>query len=94
MNALTVTDAEFAPALARDRDRGLIGYVQVVINDTMVLDGLTLRVSSDGRRYLSYPSKSTRGGSRFPYIRPISERVRQDLQRQVFLALEIEEGAA
>ncbi len=94
MNALYVTHAEVSPAELRDRERGLLGYVQVIVNDMIVLDGLTLRKGVDGRRYLGDPSKGTRSGSRFPYIRPLSEEARQDVQRQVFTALEIEENAA
>ncbi len=94
MKSLYVTDATLSPALQHDRARGLIGFVQIVINDTIALDGVTLRVDSDGRRYLGYPSRDTRGGSRFPYIRPLDENARQDVQRQVFAALGIDEGGS
>ncbi|MCP3918732.1 MAG: hypothetical protein GY711_24565 [bacterium] len=92
MKSLYVTDATFSQALERDHARGLLGFVQIVISDTIVLDGITLRVSSGGRRYLSYPSKNTRSGARFPFVRPVGEDARLDVQRQVFAALGIEES--
>ncbi len=90
MNALIVTDVKVSPAQEHDRERGLLGFVEVTLNNVLVLDGLTLRLSAEGRMYLSYPSK-VRGGVRFPYVRPRGDEERRDVERQVFAALKVED---
>ncbi len=89
MTRILVTDTTFTPAPDRDRERGLMGYLQVTLNEAVVLDGLTVRITVDGRRYLAYPSKSGRNGARHPYVRPLNEGVRETLQQQAFQLLGI-----
>ena len=90
---LHVTDARLTPARPRDRDTGLLGYVELVLNGTLAVDGVTLRRSSDGALYVAYPARTDRAGARHPYIRPLDESARKDVEGQVLAALGLEEAA-
>ncbi len=87
MSALQVTDVYLTPARPRERDTGLLGYIEFVPNGTVALEGVTLRRTAAGRRYLCYPARTDRAGGRHPYVRPLGERVRRDLECQVLRAL-------
>ena len=72
---------------------GLLGWVTVVVNGTVSLDGLTLRRSEAGRPFIAYPARTDRRGGRHPYIHPLGEAARVELERQVLAALGLEEVA-
>ena len=69
-----------------DRRAGLLGYVSVHYGD-LVLDGIVLRRTSEGRYALSFPAKTDRAGRKHSYIRPIDDAVRQEIEREVLWQL-------
>lgn len=69
-----------------DRRAGLLGYVSVHYGD-LVLDGITVRRTADGRHALSFPAKTDGAGRRHSYIRPIDNEVRQEIEREVLWQL-------
>ena len=72
---------------------GLLGFVSVYYGD-VVLDGLTVRQTADGRLTLSFPERRDRRGGRHPYIRPIDDAARQRIERAIFAsATEITEAS-
>ena len=89
MTGLHVTDAHLTPAHHRDRDTGLLGYVEFVLSGTLAIDGVTLRRSADGALYIAFPARTDRAGDRHPYIRPLGEAVRRDVEGQVLRALRL-----
>ena len=93
MKGLQISDVRLKCAPELEVKTGLVGYISLVINDAIVLDGITLRRSSDGRPYLSYPGRSDRRQGRHPYVRPVCDPVRREIERQVFRALGITEAA-
>lgn len=93
MTAITISSVAFTKAGDADVRTGLLGYVTCILNDALMLDGITLRRTADGRLALSYPSRRDGRGRQHPLVRPIGDAVRRDLERQVFAQLGIEEGA-
>ncbi len=85
---LRITDVRLVPGSGQDAQNGLLAYLQFTLNQALLVDGVTLRRSRDGRRYLSYPARRGNGGSDYPYLRPLTDGVRQDLERQVLAAIE------
>jgi hypothetical protein len=65
---------------------GLLGYLSIHYGD-LVLDGVTLRRKSDGGFALSWPAKTDRGGRRHAYVRPVDDRVRRAIEREVLAQL-------
>ena len=87
MSDLVVSNVQFTPATQRNVETGLLGYLSLALNGVLMLDGITLRQSADGTRYIAYPSRTDHGGSRHAYIKPLGEGARRTIQDQVFEAL-------
>jgi len=82
-----VAGVRFAEASARDQERGLLGYVSLLVSDSLRLDGVCLRRTEDGRLTLAYPSRRDRRGRTHPYLRPVCDEARRSIEVQVFAAL-------
>lgn len=93
VRALTVTEVRFAPASDHDERQGLVGYVALVLNDALRLDGLTLRRSGDDELYLAYPTRTDGAGCRHALLRPLDDEARRWIEEQVFAELGIGEGS-
>jgi len=89
-----VSNVGLKRAPARLVREGLLGYLTLTINESLILDGITLRRSLRGRHYLSYPSRAGSDGDRHPHIRPLGDRARTDIERQVFRFLGLSGGGA
>jgi DNA-binding cell septation regulator SpoVG len=74
-----------------DLRSGLIGFVSLFYGD-LVLDGLTVRRTADGRLTLSFPERRDRHGRRHPYVRPLDDDARQRIERVVFGEASVAEG--
>ena len=61
---------------------GLLGYISVEIGD-LVLDGIVLRRTADGRFALSFPARTDRAGRRHAYIRPADDEARRAIEHEV-----------
>lgn len=65
---------------------GLLGYVSVVYGD-LILDGIVLRRTADGRFAVSFPARTDRVGNRHSYIRPIDSAARDAIERELLWQL-------
>jgi hypothetical protein len=72
---------------------GLLGYLSVFYGD-LVLDGIVLRRTADGRFALSFPARTDKSGRRHSYIKPASDEVRQDIERELLRQLAEHPGVA
>ena len=72
---------------------GLLGYLSVFYGD-LVLDGIVLRRPADGRFALSFPARTDKSGRRHSYIKPASDEVRQDIERELLRQLAEHPGVA
>ena len=80
---LRITAARLVPAPAPLQRTGLLGWVMLELNGTLVADGLTLRRTRDGREVLSYPRRQDGKGQDHFLLRPADERARQSIEDQV-----------
>ena len=94
MNNFEITSAAFTNASHSDVRAGLIGYVTCVLNDTLLLDGITLRRTQAGRLTLSYPARRDGAGRQHHVVRPLDDDARRDLERQIFAKLGVEQEVA
>jgi hypothetical protein len=69
-----------------DERAGLLGYLSIFYGD-LVLDGLTVRKTSDGRIGLGFPARTDRVRRRHPTVRPTDDAARQQIEREVLKAL-------
>ncbi|MBZ0154103.1 MAG: hypothetical protein K8J09_21470 [Planctomycetes bacterium] len=64
----------------------MLGFISVTYG-TLVLDGICLRRTAEGRYTLSFPARTDRAGRRHPYIRPVDDSVRQEIEREILWQL-------
>ena len=61
---------------------GMLGYISVFIGN-LVLDGIVLRRTADGRFALSFPARTDRAGRRHAIVRPADDAARQAIEREI-----------
>ena len=81
-----ITSVRFTPTGVEDQCKGLLGFVTCTVGD-LVLDGITVRRTREGRLTLSFPARRDRSGRDHPYIRPLDDATRREIEAQVFRAL-------
>lgn len=84
---LRVSQVRFTSAGRGDRDRGLLGFVAFTLGGTLEVDGVTLRRSRQGTKYLSFPARVDGRGERHPYLRPVDDLTRVSIEQAVLEAL-------
>ena len=82
-----LTSAHFTPAGRAKRASGLVGWLVLVVDDALQLDGIVVRETRDRRLVLSFPARTDSKGDRHPLIRPVDGAARHELERQVFRQL-------
>ena len=92
MRSITLTEFRFAAANRMEMKTGLLGWIAFTINDTLRVDGVTLRKTAEGRLALSFPAKTASDGRKRSILWPVSNTARQDLESQVFEALNFDMG--
>ena len=80
---MRVTEVQFVPAEPRDRRQGLLGFVSLVLDGVVRLDGLGVRRTKRGFLGLSFPRRHGRTGTH-PYIQATSREVRREIEAAVF----------
>ena len=87
-----IADIKFVAAEGDDRAAGLLAWISCVIDDTVLIDGITLRRTLDGRLALSFPSRRDSSGRQHPIVRPLDDRARREIETQIFAALGLGEA--
>lgn len=93
MNVVPIRVRSWVKGSDDDVRSGLLGYVSVFYSD-VILDGLTVRRTADGRLTLSYPQRRDGQGRRHPIVRPIDDAARRRIERAVFGEATVAEGVA
>jgi len=73
-----------------DIRRGLLGFVSVNYGD-LVLDGITVRRTAEGRLTLSFPQRRDGRGRSHPLFRPIDDAARLRIEKAIFDAATLAE---
>jgi DNA-binding cell septation regulator SpoVG len=78
---------------AADERTGLLGYLSVFYGQ-LVIDGITLRKTAEGRLALSFPERRDGKGRRHSVVRPVDDAARRAIEAAIFaeatLAREVE----
>jgi len=77
----------FASASLREQERGLLGWFCLLVDDLLVLDGIGLRRTRDGRQTLAFPERRDSAGRRHPVVRPLDDARRREIEERVFATL-------
>jgi DNA-binding cell septation regulator SpoVG len=84
---LVITNVRFMAASQDEVKTGLLGYVSATLNDSLALDGLTLRRTTDGRLALSFPARRDNAGRQRFFLRPLGDEARREIEGQIFRSL-------
>jgi hypothetical protein len=84
-----ITDVSFQAARPELVETGLLGWIEFCVAGLHV-EGITLRRTADGRNALSYPVRRLVRNRKSFYLRPLDDRARQHIERQVFGALRLD----
>ena len=82
MNEPDVRVRSWIKASDAEARTGLLGYLSVTYGD-LILDGIVLRRTADGRFALSFPARTDRSGRRHPYIRPVDHEARRQIETAI-----------
>ncbi len=86
----TIADIRFVSAPPAQRHSGLLGWASFVAG-SLRIDGVALRRTLDGHYALSFPARRDRSGRQHPFVRPLDECARRQIERQVFDTLGIDQ---
>jgi DNA-binding cell septation regulator SpoVG len=89
---LKITDVRFVAAAHDDVAHGLLGWIRCTLNDSLRVDGIAVRRTLAGKLAISFPARTDGWGQRHSILRPLSDRVRRELEQQIFHALRMEDG--
>ena len=87
LSEIFIGDPSFQLASAADRQSGLLAWISFVLNGAIIVDGVTLRRTSEGRLTLSFPERRDRSGKAHAIVQPLYAAARSDIERQVLAAL-------
>ena len=82
-----VTDVHFVRAGYAEEQRGLLGWASFRIGDRLRADGVAVRRTASGRLALSFPERVDRAGNRHPYLRPLDDEARVELEAAIIGAI-------
>jgi DNA-binding cell septation regulator SpoVG len=88
--AIVVTEVQFHAAQARDYEQGLAGWVSLTLDGRLRLSSVAVRRTLDGRLALSFPARRDGADRQRFYFRPLDDRTRREIERQVFQAIGLE----
>jgi DNA-binding cell septation regulator SpoVG len=80
---IRVTDIRFTPASAALKATGLRGWAICRLDGRWELDGLAVRRTAEGRYVVTLPARRDGAGIERPYLRPIDEETREEIERAV-----------
>ncbi|MBK9386588.1 MAG: septation protein SpoVG family protein [Planctomycetes bacterium] len=89
----TLTSISISPAPERDADEGLLAFLDLELDGLMRVDGVALRLTQAGSLALSFPSRTSRRGTRHALVRPTDRAARHAIEKAIFAALGIREEA-
>jgi len=80
---ITISDIRFHHCRREDRGSGLRGWATFVVDGKWIFDSVAVRRAYDGRGVISFPVHRDGKGIEHPYVRPVSNKVRSEIEAQV-----------
>jgi len=80
---LDVRVTSFRLAPPEMRADGLLGWICLSLNDRVLIDGIALRKSAEGRPLLAFPRRKDRNGVSHDIVRPLHATAREEIEAAV-----------
>jgi len=87
---LVVDDIRFKAAGPAERRTGLLGWASFRLDGSLEVNGVAVRRTRDRRITISFPARYDRQGNKHFVLRPLHERARRAIERQLLDALGID----
>lgn len=87
MTTPAISRPTFIAATREQRGSGILGWTSFIIADSVRVDGVAVRRTAAGRLALSWPARRDRAGIDHPYVRPIDDTTRRQLEDAILRAL-------
>lgn len=87
---MTVTDISriaFVRSTPVETRSGLLGWCSFTLGNLIRIDGVTVRRTRTGRLALSFPARRDRAGIDHPFVRPVDDATRRQLEDAILRAL-------
>ena len=85
-SATLVSEIHFHRASLADRERGLLGWVTLVLHGLRV-DGIQVRRTSAGHVAVYWPERIDKAGDKHPVVWPLDDDARLAIEREVIAEL-------
>ena len=82
-----ISRVRFVPASSSTKRDGLLGWVSFATTDGLLVDGLALRTSRDGRPAFVWPARRDRAGRDHHVVRPLNDVARKAIEQQILSRL-------
>ena len=89
-----ISDVRYTAASRQHFARGLCGWVTCTVSRTLRLDGLAVRCTLEGRYAISFPARRDAKGRQHFVVRPVDDRARRLIEREILAQLGFVEGKA
>lgn len=83
-----ISSVQFHEAPTNVRSTGLLGWVDLTVNEHFRVMGLALRRTADGTLTLAYPRRLDGQGRKRTIIRPLDDDTRRRIEAEVFRHLD------
>lgn len=95
-SCIAITDVVLTVAPPHLQETGLRGWIRCTLNGALVLDGISLRRTADGRQAISFPARTDANGRQHFFIRPTGDGMRREIEARILGPLrertEVEDG--
>jgi hypothetical protein len=82
-NPLRVTQLRVVPASDVDRDQGVIAWLSFAVGDGLLVDGVTFRMTAEGRPSFTWPGHYDNFRILRHSVRPLSDGARREIEAQL-----------
>ncbi len=85
-----VTLATFHPSTRHDASHGVLGYVTCTLNNTLKLDNITLRCTTDEELNLAPQERRDVSGCQHPHFQSLNAAASRNLEQAILVAIKPE----
>jgi stage V sporulation protein G len=67
-----------------DKERKILAYVNITLEDVLVIRGIRITEKVDGKRIMAMPSRQNKAGEYVDVCFPITNQFREQIERVIF----------
>lgn len=80
---MSISELRFTRANDEMQRTGVLGFVKLVVDRWLVLDGIAVRRTAQGAFVLAFPERRDKSGRSHPIVHPIDDESREQIEQLV-----------